>query len=183
MTWWMFALGTVLAFGIYGNLLHAGQVQMADPLLGRYKAFLFVGVAYFLTAVLWPLVILWKNGASWTFPAGGAGWSLVAGIAGAVGAFCILLAFGANGTPTVVMSIVFGGAPIVTAVSAMMVHPPPGGFSSLRWQFVVGILLAALGGSMVALYRPPPGAAPPTAAVRQGGPSSPSASGGAPRLQ
>jgi hypothetical protein len=154
MTWLMFALVTVVAFWVYGNLLHLGQLGMADPNLGRYKAFLFVGVAYFLTAVLWPLIILLTQGASWSFPVKGAGWSLAAGIAGAVGAFCILLAFGAKGTPAVVMSIVFGGAPIVNAIASMAIHPPAGGFSSLRWQFITGILLAALGGGLVTLYKP-----------------------------
>ena len=156
MTWLLYSLVTVFAFGLYGNLLHAGQLNMADPVAGRYKAFLFVGIAYFLTAVLWPLAILLSQGASWSFPLKGAGWSLTAGIAGAIGAFCILLAFGARGTPAVVMSIVFAGAPVVNAFASMMIHPPAGGLSSLKWQFVAGILLAALGGGLVTLYKPGP---------------------------
>ncbi len=129
---------------------------MGDPANGRYKAFLFVGIAYFLTAVLAPLVVLWLNGASWDYPVRGMAWSLVAGIAGAIGAFCVLLAFGAKGSPTVVMSIVFAGAPIVNAIVALALHPPAGGFGSLRWQFVAGILLAAVGGTMVTFYKPMP---------------------------
>jgi len=156
MTWLLYSLVTVFAFGLYGNLLHSGQLNMADPVAGRYKAFLFVGIAYFLTAVLWPLAILLSQGASWSFPLKGAGWSLTAGIAGAIGAFCILLAFGARGTPAVVMSIVFAGAPVVNAFASMMIHPPAGGLSSLKWQFVAGILLAALGGGLVTLYKPAP---------------------------
>jgi len=81
-------------------------------------------------------------------------WSLIAGCAGALGAFGILLAFGAKGTPPVVMTIVFAGAPIVNAFVAMAVHPPQGGLSAVNWQFVAGILLAALGASLVTLYRP-----------------------------
>src|SRR4029453_4414281 len=101
-TWLWFALLTVLCWGLYGAFLHTGQIGMNDPVNGRYKAFLFVGVAYFLTAVLAPLAVLVLKGASWTFPARGLGWSLVAGIVGAVGAFGVLLAFGANGKPAVV---------------------------------------------------------------------------------
>jgi hypothetical protein len=129
---------------------------MQDPANGRYKAFLFVGVAYFLTAVLAPLAILWLRGASWNFTPGGMSWSLAAGIVGAAGAFCVLLAFGAGGAPSVVMSIVFAGAPIVNAVVALSMHPPAGGLGGLRWQFVAGILLAAVGGCLVTLYKPPP---------------------------
>ena len=135
--WLIFALLTVLTWGVYGVLLHTGQVGMADPVNGRYKAFLFVGIAYFLTAVLAPLAVLASNGASWKFPAGGMWWSLLAGVAGAAGAFCVLLAFGAKGSPAAVMSIVFGGAPVVNAIVAIVLHPPAGGLgtSGLSWPF------------------------------------------------
>jgi hypothetical protein len=154
MTWLVFALMTVVSWGLYGVLLHSGQMAMGDPVNGRYKAFLFVGIAYLITAVLGPAIILAANGASWSIPAKGITWSLVAGIAGALGAFCVLLAFGAKGTPSVVMSIVFAGAPIVNAIVALTLHPPAGGWGALRWQFIAGILLAALGGYLVTLYRP-----------------------------
>jgi hypothetical protein len=154
MTWLIFALMTVVSWGLYGVLLHSGQMAMGDPVNGRYKAFLFVGIAYLITAVLGPAIILVANGASWSIPAKGITWSLVAGIAGALGAFCVLLAFGAKGTPSVVMSIVFAGAPIVNAIVALTLHPPAGGWGALRWQFIAGILLAALGGYLVTLYRP-----------------------------
>jgi drug/metabolite transporter (DMT)-like permease len=121
---------------------------------------LFVGIAYFLTAVLAPLAVLWLKGATWTFTLQGSWWSLVAGIVGAIGAFCVLLAFGAGGTPSVVMTIVFAGAPIVNAVVALLMHPPAGGWGAIRWPFFCGILLAALGGALVTLYKPPPAKAP-----------------------
>ncbi len=165
MTWLVFALMTVFTWGVYGILLHAGQLNMGDPENGRYKAFLFVGIAYFLTAVLAPLILLVLRGASWNYPVKGMGLSLLAGIAGAAGAFAVLLAFGAKGSPTVVMSIIFAGAPIVNAVVALILHPPAGGIGALRWQFVAGILLAAIGGCMVTLFKPPPTAAAPPAAV------------------
>jgi hypothetical protein len=90
-------------------------------------------------------------------------WSLIAGIVGAIGAFGVLLAFGAKGTPAVVMSIVFAGAPVVNAVVALLQHPPAGGWGSIRPQFYVGIALAALGGFMVTRFKPNP--PPPKAAV------------------
>jgi hypothetical protein len=78
----------------------------------------------------------------------------------------VLLAFGAKGTPAVVMSIVFAGAPIVNAIVAIWQHPPPGGFSSIKPQFYLGIILAALGGCLVTLYKPgAPVAKPQPAAV------------------
>jgi hypothetical protein len=79
----------------------------------------------------------------------------------------VLLAFGARGSPAVVMSIVFAGAPIVNAACALALHPPAGGMRGLRWQFLAGIALAALGGCLVTLYKPAPapGVRSPSVAV------------------
>src|SRR5215471_21582490 len=161
MNWLVFALMTVVTWGVYGAFLHTGQMGMKDAANGRYKAFLFVGLAYFLTAVLAPLAMLLFRGADWNYPKGGMGWSLLAGVAGALGAFCVLLAFGAKGTPPVVMSIVFAGAPVVNAFYSIIQHPPQGGFSSIKPQFYVGIVLAALGGCLVTYYKPNPPASKP----------------------
>ena len=167
MTWLIFSLITVLFWGLYGVLLHTGQAHMGDPAFGRYKAFLVVGLAYLFIAVIAPLLMLKTGGATWEFPIGGILFSLAAGAVGAVGAFLVLLAFGAQGSPAVVMSIVFAGAPVVNAVVALLLHPPAGGWSSLRWPFILGILLAATGGCMVTLYKPGPKAPPPPSAVEE----------------
>jgi drug/metabolite transporter (DMT)-like permease len=160
--WLIFALGTVFTWGLYGIFLHMGQVGMSDPANGRYKAFLFVGVAYFLTAVLAPLAILVIRGSDWNFPGKGLWLSLIAGILGAVGAFFVLLSLGAlfaqgnKSAPAIVMSIVFAGAPIVNAIVSMILHPPAGGWAGLRWQFVLGIFMAAIGGYFVVKFKPDP---------------------------
>jgi hypothetical protein len=161
--WLSFALMTVASWGLYGIFLHMGQLGMSDPVNGRYKAFLMVGVAYVVIAVLAPAGFLLANGGSWSMPSAGWIWSLIAGSVGAIGAFCVLLAFGAKGHPAVVMSIIFAGAPIVNAVVALILHPPAGGFGALRWQFLCGIAMAALGGTLVTLYKPNPAPPQPTA--------------------
>jgi len=156
LAWLAYSLLTVFSWGVYGIFLHTGQLAMKDPVNGRYKAFLFVGIAYFLTAVLAPLALLMAKGAAWNLPAKGMVWSLIAGIVGAIGAFGVLLAFGAKGTPAVVMSIVFAGAPVVNALYSIIAHPPEGGWGSIKPQFYVGIALAALGGCLVTFYKPNP---------------------------
>lgn len=168
--WLTFALMTVAFWGMYGVFLHNGQTAMGDPANGRYKAFLFVGIAYFITAVLAPLLLLKMGGASWSFPMKGMVWSLVAGIVGAAGAFCVLLAFGAKGSPAVVMSIVFAGAPIVNAGISLATHPPAGGFGSIRWPFILGIAMAAVGGCLVTLYKPGPVPVKPAPVAAVSGP-------------
>lgn len=167
MTWLLFAFLTVVSWGVYGVLLHKGTMGMADMVNGRYKAFLFVGIAYFLVAVLAPLVMLRLSGKAGatnflSYPTQGWVWSLIAGVVGAVGAFGVLLAFGAAPQPKasyvpVVMSIIFCGAPIVNAVVSMLDHPPT---SPIKWQFWAGIVIAAVGGCMVALYKPDTSGAP-----------------------
>ena len=156
--WLLFSLLTVGCWGLYGAFLHSGQSGMHDPMNGRYKAFLCVGIAYFLTAVLAPLAVLWFKGATWSFSPGGVAWSLLAGIVGAGGAFGVLLAFGAKGSPAVVMSIVFAGAPVLNAIYSLVMHPPAGGWQKLPLPFVLGIVMAAIGGCLVTLYKPAPGA-------------------------
>jgi len=128
---------------------------MGDPEFGRYKAFFFVGIAYLLTAVLAPAGLLVARGAEWSFTVPGVGWSLAAGVVGAAGAFSVLLAFGAKGTPAVVMSLVFAGAPIVNAVVSVAMHNL---WSHVRWPFVLGIAMAAVGAYLVVSFKPSPAA-------------------------
>lgn len=180
--WLLFALMTVVSWGVYGILLHKGQVLMGDPVNGRYKAFLFVGVAYFVVAILGPLLVMKSAGASWKFTAGGINWSFVAGVAGAIGAFTTLLALGAAfkgkvaNPPAVVMSIVFSGAPIVNALVSIWLDRMAGKQYALPWPFLAGIVMAAVGGFMVVKFKPvappdqpAPAAGRPAAAAAAGG--------------
>jgi hypothetical protein len=173
--WLAFTLLTVISWGVYGILLHKGQVLMGDPANGRYKAFLFVGIAYFLTAVLAPLFLLMAKGSAFSgYTAGGSWWSLIAGIAGAIGAFGVLLAFGAKGKPPEVMAIVFAGAPVINAVVALILTRHELDWGKINPLFYVGMALALAGGGLVTLYKPtpPPAKAKPTA-VQQAGVTSP----------
>ena len=74
-TWLIFVFMTVSSWGLYGVFLHQGQVAMADPVHGRYKAFLFVGLAYLLAAVIGSAVMLILNGSNWQFTGSGVSWS------------------------------------------------------------------------------------------------------------
>ena len=65
--WLIFVFMTVSSWGLYGVFLHQGQVAMADPVHGRYKAFLFVGLAYLLAAVIGSALMLVLNGSDWQF--------------------------------------------------------------------------------------------------------------------
>ena len=147
MTWIFFVAGAILSWGLYGPALHKGQIALGNPL----KAFLFVGLAYFLIGVLVPLASLASQGELKGFNSAGMTTSTVAGILGALGAVCVIYAFKAGGTPLWVMPLVFAGAPIVNVLYSMWEHPPKAAPSPMLY---VGFLLAASGAYMVLHYKP-----------------------------
>jgi hypothetical protein len=120
------------------------------------KAFLFVGIAYFLTAVLAPWPSSCEGRRVQQLPSAGWQWSLVAGILGAIGAFGTLLAFGAMGRPAEVMAIVFAGAPVVNALVSLYLARQDIDFGKVNPVFYLGMVLALVGGGLVTLYKPNP---------------------------
>ncbi|HEX5220362.1 MAG TPA: hypothetical protein VFZ59_12395 [Verrucomicrobiae bacterium] len=184
MNWITYALLTVASWGVYGVLLHKGRSSMPmgpEAANAGLKAFLFVCVAYALIGLA-ALAVLKLRGTNWGFGSSGITWSLIAGGAGAVGAFTLVLALGAaaqiykGAAAAAVMPIVFAGAPIVNTVVAMSVHPPAGGLKSLPMPFVLGCMLAAAGAFMVAKYAPSStGAASAHPAASQSAPVTPTA--------
>ncbi|MBV6500516.1 MAG: hypothetical protein CJBNEKGG_02997 [Prosthecobacter sp.] len=163
MTWLTFALLTVLSWGVYGVILHKGRGYMPmgpdeTPHAGL-KAFLFVCIAYALIGIVSALVLK-VRGSNWSFTSTGISWSLVAGVAGALGALTLVLALGAaspiykGAAAAAVMPIVFAGAPVVNTITAMLIHPPEGGLKSIPMPFIAGCILAVGGAFLVAKYAP-----------------------------
>ena len=188
-----FALGTVLCWGIYSVMLHMGSVGMKpmglldgkpvppDFLSLRMKAFLQVGIAYFIVGVIIPLIIIWMRtpsvstpatllaGRGWDFPKLGLNWSFAAGMAGALGAFFLLMGLSAGTTPLenkilplIVPAIVFAGAPIV---NTLVSTTKEGNWGYVNWKFILGMVLAAAGTAMVMKFKPVPEAPTPTPAA------------------
>lgn len=158
MHWSIFALMTVLSWGVYGAFLARGAKGFEDD---RIKAFLFVGVAYLLVAVLAPLLIIVVKGSGFDFGKHPAGvkWSLIAGTVGALGALTVLFALNSNPVQgpigaSQVMSLVFAGAPVVAAIYGLIMNPPKEGWGSISPVFIAGIVLAAAGGALVTLFKP-----------------------------
>ena len=147
MGWVIFVAGAVLSWGAYGALLYEGQVQLGNPL----KALLCVGVAYFLIGVLVPVAGLSSQGALSGFNNNGLIMATIAGALGAAGAACIIWAFKAGGLPFYVMPLVFGGAPIINVLLAIVMHPPKDAPNPLLYA---GFLLASIGAAMVLYFRP-----------------------------
>ena len=147
MKWLVFVLGAVLSWGIYGPMLHRGQVLLGNPL----RALLCVGIAYVLVAVIVPAAVLGTGGEMRGFNGPGVAAATAGGILGAVGAVCIIWAFRSGGMPSYVMALVFAGAPLVNVVVSAVMHPPKQAPSPLLYA---GYLLAAIGAGLVLRYRP-----------------------------
>ena len=146
--WIVFVAGAVLSWGAYVPVLHEGQTLLNR---GSLRAFLCVGIAYFLTAVLVPLGLLAAKVEPMEFNARGILFAVTAGILAAAGALCIILALKYGGAPTYVPPLVFAGAPIVSAFVSMAWHRPK---TAPEFWFYLGILLAAIGTSLVLRYKP-----------------------------
>jgi uncharacterized membrane protein len=145
--WWLaFVLGAVLSWGVYVPVLHEGQTTIGGAKETRsLRAFLCVGLAYFVTAVLVPVILLLIRGEAFDFTARGITFATLGGVAGAAGALCIILAIGAGGSPLYIAPLVFAGAPIVNVLVSLawktQVVPGP--------LFFVGLLMAAVGAGLV----------------------------------
>lgn len=148
--WHAFVIGAILSWGMYVPMLHEGQSLIGGkPSQGALRAFLCVGIAYFATAVVIPLVLLLMGtgGERVQFDSkSGMIFALVAGIAGASGALCIIMSIKNNGKPMFIAPLVFAGAPIVNAIVSLLWHPPKVKLSPL---FYFGMVLAAVGAGLV----------------------------------
>jgi drug/metabolite transporter (DMT)-like permease len=149
----LFVLGAVLSWGIYVPTVHTAASQLHSNL----RAFLFVGVAYFLVAVLVPafmiFVLKWDPTAkaSPNFNAGPIMWGIGAGTAGAVGALCVIFAATAAGSPLVVAPLVFAGAPIINTIATITYFHPVKQMPN--WKFFLGLLLAVAGAACVMIFK------------------------------
>ena len=140
---------TVLCWGMYGPILHAGQHDLGN---NRLKPLICVGLAYFIVAIILPTGYLWTKGelaGDWTMS--GVSWSLLAGAAGAFGALGIIIALSSGGLPSYVMPLVFGCAPVVNAFVTILLK---GTWQQIRPPFYAGLVLVALGAAVVLMYTP-----------------------------
>ncbi|MBI3273151.1 MAG: hypothetical protein HYZ53_29445 [Planctomycetes bacterium] len=158
--WLVFVVGAVVSWGAYVPTLHEGQKLLGGrPSEGALRAFLCVGVAYFCTAVVIPLVLFALKLEPAEFNVRGAGFATLGGALGAAGALCIILSMKNGGSPLYVAPLVFAGAPIMNVLVTMAwkrtESPSP--------MFYVGIVVAALGAGTVLYYKPAEVKAPPAA--------------------
>jgi hypothetical protein len=139
----------LVSWGSYGPVLHRGQAAMGGS---RLRPLVCVGAAYFVIAVVAPLLLLAPLGDAGQWNLGGSLWSLAAGSLGALGALGTILAFACGGKPFTVMPVVFGCAPVInTLVTLALAHTPIAGVSPF---FLAGMLVVAAGAATVLAFGP-----------------------------
>jgi hypothetical protein len=145
----------MVSWGSYGPVLHRGQASMGGS---RLRPLICIGAAYFLIAVLVPLVLLVPLGDTGEWNAKGVLWSLGAGSLGALGALGTIMAFNLGGKPFTVMPVVFGCAPVINTLTTLALHETP--LTSVSPFFLAGMLIVAVGAATVLAFGPR-GHAPP----------------------
>jgi len=148
--WLLFVIGAMASWGAYVPTIHHGQLGFGDP-KGPFRAFLFVGLAYFLLAVLVPGAMIASGAEPKIFPGKGVSMSTLAGGFGALGALCVIFALKSGGKPMYVAPLVFAGAPVINVAITMVWDKPKGAVSPI---FFVGIALAAAGAFLVLRFKP-----------------------------
>lgn len=165
---WLIYVGLAgLAWGTYVPIIFYGGGELGGKPESRLMAILCVGLAYFLIGVLLPVVLF----ATGLFPmpeikTTGLIFSSLAGVAGAVGAICVIFATqaavgyarGQSLPPTTfkiyIAPLIFGLAPVINVLVSSIWHPRPGepfhfGLELPGWKLWVGIILVGLGAGLV----------------------------------
>ncbi|HEX4609396.1 MAG TPA: hypothetical protein VH092_14460 [Urbifossiella sp.] len=209
--WWGYVVGAGLAWGTYVPLIFFGG-QMLSPLTpqgtpigvgGRLASILCVGVAYFGLAVVIPVVLMAvRDDARAEWKGVGLTFSALAGVAGAVGAICVIFASkaavdaakteGVNPATyrVYIAPLIFCLAPLINTLLSLVWHPDPktGSWAEFHfdmpgWKLWAGIVLVSLGTFLVLMSKEEaesgkggPKAAPPPVPAPTPAPETPAGS-------
>lgn len=143
----LFVAMTALCWGVYGPMLHKGQMLMQGS---RLRPLICVGIAYFVIAVIVPSVILWFVSEHGEFTFTGSLWSLAGGAAGAVGALGVIMAFNFGGKPMYVMPLIFGAAPVINTFVSLAGK----NVGTVSPVFYAGLILVVVGAVTVLVFAP-----------------------------
>ncbi len=179
--WWGYVIGAGLAWGTYVPLIFFGG-QMLSPLSpagtpigigGRLASILCVGVAYFVLAVMIPVALMaTRDDATANWRGVGLTFSALAGVAGAVGAICVIFASNAAVSAAkeeginpatyrvYIAPLIFCLAPLINTLLSLVWHPDAKSgdwsvfhFDMPGWKLWAGIVLVSLGTFLVLMSK------------------------------
>jgi hypothetical protein len=177
--WLLYVLLAGLSWGTYVPIIFFGGSELGFPgkpvsPASRILAILCVGVAYFIMAVVVPTILFVSGQQKWSDvnpTTNGLVFSSLAGVAGAVGAICVVFAskaamdagraaqaidptFNPATYRMYIAPLIFGLAPVINTIISLVWHPKPGNWLSFHlewpsWKLLLGILLVAIGAGLV----------------------------------
>jgi hypothetical protein len=167
--WQFYVLLAGLSWGVYVPIIFFGGSELGGKPASRMMGVLCVGVAYFVIGVVLPLVLFGTGQQRWSdvnLTSNGLVFSGLAGVAGAVGAICVIFAtksaIGAanqDGVPPAtykvfIAPLIFGLAPVINVLVSMIWHPKTGSWANFEfempgWKLVAGVVLVGLGAALV----------------------------------
>jgi hypothetical protein len=157
--WLAYTIGAGLCWGTYVPMIAFGGRELKS----RYMAFLCVGVAYFLIAVLFPVVrfmLGWEKIGD--LKTTGLTFATLAGAAGAFGALGVIFATAAAEPEDriYIAPLIFTLAPLLNTIVSLFWHPTtdhPFHFAlpdhMPGWKLFVGIVLVGAGAGLVLLSK------------------------------
>lgn len=151
--WLTYVVLAGLCWGTYVPLIAFGGKELKS----RYGAFLCVGLAYVLIAVVFPLARFWLGQEKVEWKSAGITFASLAGVAGALGALCVIFASAVAkpGDRIYIAPLIFALAPVINTLVSRLWHPTSEsalqfGLKDLPgWKLYVGILLVGLGAGLV----------------------------------
>jgi len=172
--WWGYVILAGLAWGVYVPLIFFGGTELTTrpgTIGGRLASILCVGIAYFLLGVVVPVILMSvRDDAKPEWKTTGLVFSGLAGVAGAVGAICVIFASkaavdaarteGVNPATyrMYIAPLIFSLAPAINTLLSLLWHPKPGDpwqfdFEIPGWKLPAGIVLVALGTFLVLMSK------------------------------
>lgn len=160
--WLLYVALAGLSWGTYVPLISYGGSELGGKAGARLMAILCVGVAYFAIAVVFPMFMFLSQREKWPdVTTTGLVFSGMAGVAGAVGALCVIFASKSATSPNArlyIAPLIFGLAPIINTLVSTVWHPEAGNPFHFKaelpgWKLWLGILLVGVGAALVLLSK------------------------------
>jgi hypothetical protein len=172
--WWGYVILAGLAWGTYVPIIFYGGQELASKqsaLGGRLASILCVGAAYFVLGVVIPLLLMGlRDDVKPEWKTNGLVFSGLAGVAGAVGAICVIFASkaavdqakldGINPATyrMYIAPLIFSLAPLINTILSLIWHPKADApwhfsFDMPGWKLPAGILLVAAGTFLVLMSK------------------------------
>ncbi len=162
-TWLIFVLMAGLCWGTYVPLIAFGGKNLSGgpsaPFAGRYAAFLCVGVAYVVIAVMFPIIRAYVVNEPIPSTRNGIIFASLAGVAGALGALGVIFATATAHRPEdrmFIAPLIFTLAPLLNTLVSLFWHPTkesplsfhlPEHLPSIK--FFIGVVLVGIGAGLI----------------------------------